>query len=224
MHFHLKRLLGISAACLLFTAITNANIGIISQFASQHGNEWIGPTSIALIFLGSGLGALYNNYIGKYAYSRVMFGGAIGWDIFCAFSVMFLFIGFENYINAIIIIGSFVCGLIVSMYYNGVFNFVNECGRRDKKTKTYFGINLCFNQSSNIVGNASSFIMIKPLGQKVYSCVMLGVGILVSVFFLFFKEFEKDEKNDIKTLTSSTLFLEEDQSNEERSDISQFIS
>lgn len=194
MPSHLSKLLAISLACLLFTAISNANIGIISQFASQHGNEWIGPTSIALIFLGSGIGALYNNYIRKHPYNRVMFAGAIGWDIFCAFSVMFLFIGFENYINAIIIVGSFVCGLIVSMYYNGTFNFVSECGRRDKKIKTYFGINMCFNQSSNILGNASSSLMIKPLGQKLYSFVMLGVGILVSLTFLLFKDFEKHEQ------------------------------
>ena len=193
MHHHLARLLCISVACLVFTAVSNANLGIISQFASQHGNDWIGPISIALIFLGSGLGALYNGYIGRYPFSRVMFTGAVGWDIFCGFSVMFLYIGFENYINAIIIVGSFGCGLVVSVYYNGVFNFVNECGNRDKKTKTYFGINLCFNQSSNILGNACSALMIKPLGQKIYSFVMLGAGILFSLIFLFFNEFDKSE-------------------------------
>jgi hypothetical protein len=63
MKSHFKALIAISILCLLFTAITNANIGIISQFASQNDNEWIGSVSIALLFLGSGVGALYSKYI-----------------------------------------------------------------------------------------------------------------------------------------------------------------
>ena len=54
-----------------------------------------------------------------------MFAGAVGWNFFCAFSVMFLFIGFEDYIIAIIIIGSLGFGFVVSLYYNGTFNFFN---------------------------------------------------------------------------------------------------
>lgn len=94
MKRYFNRLIAISVLNMLFAAISNANIGIISQFASQHDNHWIGPLSIALIFLGSGIGALYNKYLQKYPYNRVIFAGATGWDFFNAFSVMFLFIGF----------------------------------------------------------------------------------------------------------------------------------
>jgi len=187
---HFKALIAISILCLLFTAITNANIGIISQFASQNNNEWIGSVSIALLFLGSGVGALYSKYINKYRYNRVIFAGAVGWDIFIAFSVIFLYIGFADYVIAIIIIGSLVCGLIVSAYYNGTFNYINESGKRDGCVETYFGINLCFNQTSNVVGNTLSRFLIEPLGQKVYSLVMMGIGIAVSFCFLLLKEFK----------------------------------
>jgi len=80
---------------MLFTAISNANLGIISQFASQNGNKWVGPLSVAFIFLGSGTGALYHGYIHKWSYKRIIFTGAIGWDFFVSFSVVFLFIGFS---------------------------------------------------------------------------------------------------------------------------------
>ncbi len=187
---HFRSLLFISLLCLCFTAITNANIGIISQFAAQNHNDWIGPLSIALLFLGSGLGALYNKYIGRLSFKKIMFGGAVGWDIFIAFSVVFLYIGFEDYVIGVIGVGSLVCGLVVSAYYNGVFNYVNECGKRDGSVERYFGVNLCFNQSSNVVGNALSWFLIEPLGQKVYSLVMMGVGIAFSFCFLLLKEFQ----------------------------------
>jgi MFS family permease len=176
-----------SMLCLFFTAITNANIGIISQFASQNDNDWIGPLSISLIFLGSGLGVLYSKYIHKYPFSKVIFVGTLGWNIFISFSVMFLFIGFENYIVAVIAIGSLVCGIVMSLYYNGTFNYVNDCGWRDGVTEMYFAINMCFNQSSNIVGNLLSAFLIEPLGQKTYSFVMLGLAVAISLCFLFTK-------------------------------------
>lgn len=191
MKRYLRRVVSMSILFMLFAAISNANIGIISQFASQNDNHWIGPLSIALLFLGSGIGAMYNKYINKYPFNKIIFTGAIGWDIFCAFSVMFLFIGFENYINAIIILGSLISGFIVSLYYNGIFNYINECGKRDKKSKIYFGISICLNQSSNLVGNTASTLLIEPLGQKLYSFVMLGSSVFLSLIFLFLKEFDK---------------------------------
>ena len=91
---HLQRLLAISFVGLWFNGILNANVGILRQFAAQNNNDWIGPLSIALNFLGSGLGALYHSYIGKYPYNNIIFLGSLGWNIFCGFSVLFLFIGF----------------------------------------------------------------------------------------------------------------------------------
>lgn len=91
---YLKRVILVALACLIFTAVNNANLGIVSQLASQNDNLWIGPLSIGLIFLGSGLGALYHGYMQRYSYNKIIFTGGLGWDIFCTFSVIFLFVGF----------------------------------------------------------------------------------------------------------------------------------
>ena len=157
---YLKRVVIVSLPCLLFTSVSNANLGIISQLAEQNDNHWIGPLSIGLIFLGSGLGAIYNKYIQKHSFAKIIFMGSLGWSIYCTFSVIFLFVGFSTLVKVIIILGSFVCGLIVSLYYNGIFNYYNECGERDKKTKLYFGIACCINQSANILGGGFSALLI----------------------------------------------------------------
>lgn len=122
---YIKRVLFVALVCLVFVGVNNANLGIVSQLASQNDNEWIGPLSIALIFLGSGTGALYHEYMHKYTYNKIIFIGSLGWDLYVTFSVIFLFIGFESYIIAIIIVGSMISGLTASTFYNGVFNYVN---------------------------------------------------------------------------------------------------
>lgn len=125
MGTYLKRVVFISIISMLFEAISNSDIGIISQLASQHGNKWVGPVSISLIFLGSGLGAIYNRYINRWPYKYVIFSGAMGWNIYISFSVMFLFIGFSNTLIAVILLGSLLCGFIVSVFYIGINNYVN---------------------------------------------------------------------------------------------------
>lgn len=122
---YLRRVILLSILAMLYTAISNANLGIISQFASQNGNHWVGPLSIALLFLGSGTGALYNGYIGRWRYKTILFCGAMGWNVFLAFSVIFLFVGFSNYVIVIILVGSLLCGVLLSSYYNGLNNYVN---------------------------------------------------------------------------------------------------
>jgi len=122
---YFSRVIVVALACLAFTAVNNCNLGIISQLAVQHNNHWIGPLSIGLIFLGSGLGAIYNKYIQKYSYNKIIFVGALGWDGYIGLSVLFLFIGFSSWINIVIVIGSLICGLTVSLFYNGFFNYVN---------------------------------------------------------------------------------------------------
>lgn len=125
MASYLRRVILLSTVAMMFAAISNANLGIISQFASQNGNNWVGPLSIAVVFLGSGFGALYNKYIGKYKFRTIILCGSMGWNIFLTFSVMFLFIGFSDLIIVVIIGGSLLCGLLMSAYYNGLNNFVN---------------------------------------------------------------------------------------------------
>ena len=75
---YFKKVIFFSILGMLFAAISNANLGIISQFASQNGNTWVGPLSTALLFLGMGVGALKNSYIGRISYRTVLFLGASG--------------------------------------------------------------------------------------------------------------------------------------------------
>lgn len=125
MKSYFMRVIFISVVGMLFTGIYYTNLGIISQFASQNGNFWVGPVSTSLIFLSSGIAGLYNKYLNKLKYRYVILIGAFGWIIFISFSVMFLFVGFSSTIILIILVGSFICGFIISPYYNGINNYVN---------------------------------------------------------------------------------------------------
>jgi len=185
MKIHISKVIYISIISMLFIAIANTNLGVISQFASQNGNEWIGSASVSMIFLGAGLGTWYNSYIHKYQFKWIIFVGAMGWNIYVSFSVIFLFIGFSNLIIVIILSGSLLCGLIISIYYNGTGNYVSQCGCKDGKMNLYFGINTCLMQSANIVGSSISWGLIEPLGQQVYSFVMLGLAVGFSFAYLF---------------------------------------
>jgi hypothetical protein len=122
---YLRRLITISFLAMMFAATSNANLGIIGQFCLQNGNKWVGTLSVGFIFLGSGIGALYNNYIGKYRFRWILFGGAMGWNTYLTFSVLFLFIGFSDLIVIIILVGSLLCGLANSVYYNSLSNYIN---------------------------------------------------------------------------------------------------
>jgi hypothetical protein len=132
----------------------------------------------------------------RFAFNKIIFTGALGWDVYCTFSVIFLFVGFEIYVNAIIIIGSLVCGLTVSVFYNGIFNYFNECGKRDRRTKQYFGMSLCIQQSANLLGGGMSSLLIEPLGQKTYALLMLGLSIVSSGSFAFIKSFKTDSESE----------------------------
>ena len=119
------RVFAVALVGMVFTAVNNSNLGIISQLAAQNDNYWIGPLSLGLIFLGSGLASLYNKYIQKYPFNKIIFVGALGFDAYISLSVLFLFIGFSTWVNFVIIIGSLACGLVASLFYNGVYNYVN---------------------------------------------------------------------------------------------------
>ncbi len=112
---------------LLFQGIVNTELGIVSQFTSQKGQRWVGPLSTALLFLGSGLGALYNKYIEKMQYRLSFFFGSLGYSLFIALAVVFLKLEFTTAVQVFILVGSFVSGVVVSMFYNSQFNYVNTC-------------------------------------------------------------------------------------------------
>lgn len=92
------------------------------------------------------------------------------------------------------LIGSFISGIIVSMFYNAQFNYVNTCADIDNEKYLYFGLSMCIVQSANIVGNTISALLIEKLGQENYAVVMLVVVFAVSLGFLKAKEYKYVEK------------------------------
>lgn len=191
MQANILKVVYISIISMLFQAISNTELGILSQFTSQNGNQWAGPLSISMIFLGSGIGSLYNRYINQYRYRYILFIGSLGWTLFIGLIVLFLHIGFSTVVEVCLIIGSFVSGLLVSVFYNSIFNYVNECTRQDKQQSKYFGINMSLTQTSNIVGNVASALLIAPLTQNVYAIVMNVVIFLISLGFIPVKNITK---------------------------------
>jgi hypothetical protein len=84
-----------------------------------------------MLFLGSGLGALYHKYIGRMHYRFTFFLGSLGYTLFIGLAVVFLKIDFTMIIQVFIIVGSFVSGVVVSMFYNSQFNYLNVCSEID---------------------------------------------------------------------------------------------
>lgn len=179
---------------MLFTGIINTNIGIIGQVASQNGNDWVGTLSLSIIFFMSAGGSFVYFYIGRWSYKSILFLGGLGWVVYISFSVLFLFVGFSEEIIIIIIAGSVICGCVVSLYYNGLHNYVNECGKADNRTHAYFGLATCIFQTSNALGNTLSAFLIVPLGQQTYSVLMLGLIFLIVLLFWFVKDPSTQER------------------------------
>ena len=144
---------------------------------------------MACLFCGAGFGALYHDYISAWSYRKSAFLGALGYNVFLSFSVIFLFVGFSSAVIVVIIVGSLVCGLMISIYYNALNNYINECGQKDSQLQQYFGLNTCMTQASSILGNGLSALLILPLGQEVYSFVMLAIAIIISITFLTIRPF-----------------------------------
>lgn len=176
---------------MFYQAIANTILGIISQFTHQNNNDWAGPYTTALLFIGSGIGCIYNQYIGKYQYKYCFFFGAFGYITFCCLGLIFLKIGFSTGTLILIFVLSFLAGLLCSIFYNTQFNYINTLAKVDKREVKYFGINMGIVQSCNIIGNLLSAVLITPLGQFYYVLVMDAAILGVSFLFLFFKEPEK---------------------------------
>jgi MFS family permease len=87
-----------------------------------------------------------------------------------------------------ILLGSFLGGLVVSVFYNSQYNYINHLAKIDNEEVRYFGINIGFAQSSNVFGSVLSALFITPLGQFNYVLVMVGIILLISLFFLAVKQ------------------------------------
>jgi uncharacterized membrane protein YqaE (UPF0057 family) len=92
----------------------------------------VGPVSTALLFLGGTVGAFFNQYISRIPYPYLFFFGASGNTLFISLAILFLKVGFTQSVEVIILLLSFVSGLITSVYYNGQFNYINVCSQIDK--------------------------------------------------------------------------------------------
>ena len=184
---HLKHILYLSFVFLFFQAIDNTEVGILSQFTYQNGSSWVGPYANALLFLGSGVVAPINFYIGKYKYKYVLFFSSLAFLAYIGMEILFLKVGISTFIEITILIVSFLAGIVLSALYNGQFNYLNRCSQLDKEPYKYFGINLAIAQSANILGNVVSALLITPLGQLTYAIVMFFVMLAICCCFLFVK-------------------------------------
>jgi hypothetical protein len=162
----------------------------MSQFSHQNGNDWAGPVSTGLLFLGSGLGALYTKYIDKWKYRWIFMLGSFGNTAFVSLIFLFLEVGFTEAITIVFVVGSLLAGLVTSIFYVGMFNYINTCSKIDNEWTKYFAINLCFVQSANLLGNTISAILIEPLGQTTYSLTMSCVIFACSLLFLTVKNYK----------------------------------
>lgn len=118
---------------LIYQGIANSDLGIISQLTHQNGNNWAGPLTTALLFLGSGLGSLYNKYIGRIPFSVCFLIGSLGYIVYIAMGLVFMKLGFSITAEVIIFVGSFLAGIMCSVFYNTQFNYINTLSKIDNK-------------------------------------------------------------------------------------------
>ena len=118
---------------MVYQGIANSNLGIISQFTHQNGNNWAGPLSTALLFLGSGLASNYNRYIGKYPFKFCFFVGSFGYTVFTSLGLLFLKLGFTTTVQVLIFVLSFISGATCSIFYNSQFNYTNFLAKIDRR-------------------------------------------------------------------------------------------
>jgi hypothetical protein len=133
MEKYLKPIIYASFTIMIYQGIANSNLGIISQFTHQNGNNWAGPLSTALLFLGSGLASNYNKYIGKYKFKFCFFVGSFGYTLFTSLGLLFLKLGFNTTTEVLIFVLSFISGATCSIFYNTQFNYTNFLAKIDKK-------------------------------------------------------------------------------------------
>lgn len=182
---YLKSVLFCSTIILLYQGIANSDLGIVSELTHQKDNDWAGPLSTALLFLGSGAGSMYNKYIGKYKYRYCFMIGSLGYIIFISLGLIFIKIGFSLQVQIIIFVLSFISGGMCSIFYNTQFNYINVLSKIDNREIKYFGINMGFAQSSSIFGNLISSVLIKNLSQFTTVLIMDIIAICSSLFFFF---------------------------------------
>ena len=157
---YFKAVIYVSIFSFLCQGIANTDLGIISQLTHQHGNNWAGPLTTALLFIGSGVGSLNHKYIGKCKYRYLLLLGNFGYMIYISMGLIFMKLSFTGGSLTMIMIGSLIGGLIVSVFYNSLYNYVNVLSRIDNRELKYFGILQGITQACNVYGNILSAFLI----------------------------------------------------------------
>ena len=181
---YIKAMVGLCILVMVYQGISNTDMSIVSQLTHQHGNNWAGPVSTGLLYVGLGLTSLYNGYIGKYKFKYIFFVGSFGNTLYIATGVAFMLLSFTTPTLILIMLGSFAGGCLASVFFAAEYNYVNTLSRIDGQEVKYFGMLLMFNQVANVFGNILSSLLIEPLGQFNYLVVMVSIIVLVSFLYL----------------------------------------
>ena len=75
---YFKELAYVSVLIFFYQGVSNPVFSITGQFAHQAGKDWVGPLFLVMLFLGYGLGSIYNKYIGRYQYNITFFVKGFG--------------------------------------------------------------------------------------------------------------------------------------------------
>ena len=191
----LWKVIYLSLIFFVYQSVANSVMGIMSQITEQNGIRWAGPVTTMLLYFFSGVGSLYNKYVGKYRYNYTFYVGSFGYVIYVASTIVFTIVSKEK--STLIFVATclvnIVGGLIVSALYNSQWNYISECSTKDNASM-YFGINMGVIQASNIFGNLLSSEIVERLGQTYYCIVMTVLIISVSMLFLLVKEVKQTQQ------------------------------
>lgn len=124
---NLYNVLYVSAIQMLYQSIANSIMGIMSQLTEQNNIWWAGPTTTIIIFVFSGIGSFYNDYIGKYKYKYTFVVGSLGYIIYCFSAIVFVTIPKVNFTPLMIATSlvNVIGGLIMSVFYISQFNYIS---------------------------------------------------------------------------------------------------
>ena len=175
---YFKAVIYVSLFSFLCQGIANTDMSIISQLTHQHGNSWT-PRNCS---------PLYRIRSRQSQQQVLLFVGNFGYMTYILMGLVFMKLSFTAGSLTLILIGSLIGGLIASVFYNSLYNYVNVLSRIDNRELKYFGILQGITQACNVYGNVLSALLIQPLGQFYYVLIMAVLIIFFSLFFLGVRE------------------------------------
>ena len=129
---HFKHMLYISIVFMLYQAVGNTAVGILSEFTHQNGNDWVGPFAGSIVFIGCGIAAVKTSYINRYSIKTILFVCSFAYAFYIAMIILFLKTGFGVGVEIVILIVSFLAGVLSAGLYNAYFNYINICSELDQ--------------------------------------------------------------------------------------------